>query len=78
MSRRHDISISIGVFNEEGYQNQVQQSVITVSQGDMVILEVWRVMQVEGRKLSSRWSFNVKLERHLIVRWSFKKYCNGI
>jgi len=38
---------------------------------------VWRDIQAEGRKLSSKWSFNDKLERELIARWSFKEDCAG-
>ena len=39
---------------------------------------MWRVIQAEGRKLSSRWSFKDKLEREFIARWSFKEDCNII
>ena len=71
--------ISIRVLGEEGCRIQVQQGVITVSQGDRVILEGenYGGLQAEGRKLSSMWSFKDKPGRNFIVRWSFKEDCNG-
>jgi len=39
---------------------------------------VWRVIQAEERKFSSRYSFKDKLGRKLIVWWSFKEDCNGL
>jgi len=35
------------------------------------------VLQAEGKKLGSKWSFRDKLGRELIARWSVKKDCNG-
>ena len=70
--------ISIRVLDEEGFWIQVQQGVVTVSQGgsNLERREVRRVKQAKGRKLSSRWSFRDKLEREFIARWSFKEDCN--
>ena len=67
--------IPIRVLDEEGCWIQVQQGVVTVSQGDRVILEgetCEGLYKAERRKLSSRWSFRNKLGRELIARWSFK------
>ena len=72
--------ISIRVLDEVGCRIQVQQDIITVSQGDRGNCgrrEVWRIIQVERRKLSSRWSFKNKLGKELIARWSFKEDYNG-
>ena len=38
---------------------------------------MWRFIQAEGRKLSSRCNFKDKLGREFIMRWSFKKNFNG-
>jgi len=38
---------------------------------------VWRVIQAEGRKLISRWSFKDKFGREFIMRWSFKETATG-
>ena len=38
---------------------------------------MWKVIQVERKKLDSRCSLRDKLGRELIAGWSFKKKCNG-
>ena len=62
--------ISIRVLDKEGCRIQVQKGVITVSQGDRVILKERSVVviQAERRTLSLRWSFKYKLEREFIMR----------
>ena len=71
--------ISIRVLDEEGCQIQVQQGVVTVSQGDRIILKGEKcggLYNLKEKKLSSRWSFKDKLGREFIARWSFKEDCN--
>ena len=71
--------ISIGGLDEEGCRIQVQQGIVTVSQGDRIVLkdtertEAWRNIQAERRKLSSTWSFRDKLGRELIASGASKK-----
>jgi len=46
-------------------------------QGNPERREVWRAIQVEGRKLGLRWSFKDKFGREFIERWSFMKDSNS-
>jgi len=66
---RH-ILIFIRVLGEEGCQIQMQQDVVTVSQGEGNPggRKVWRVIQAEEKNLILRWSIRDKLGRELIAR----------
>ena len=67
--------IFIRVLDEERCQIQVQQGVVTVSQGEdnPERREVWRIIQAEGRKLSLRMSFKDKLGREFIAGGALRK-----
>ena len=72
--------ISIRVLDEKGCRIQMQQSVVTVSQGDMIILKGEKcegLYKLKKNKLNSKWSFRDKLRRELIARWSFNEDCDG-
>jgi len=57
----------------------VQQDVVIVSQGDIVILKGEKCGGLYKLKEenSVRWSFKDKFGREFITRWNFKKNCNG-
>jgi len=55
----------------------MHRHIVTVSQGDMVIMEGERCGGIYKLKEgSSRWSSNDDLEKELIARWAFKEECD--
>ena len=71
--------ISIELLDEEGYHIQVQQSVVTVSQRDRVILEEekYESLYKLNKENSVRGGVSEdNLRRKLIARWSFKEDCD--